>query len=286
MRVSLLSPRREPTEVEDRAAVSELIRRQRVGRRGRRARMSRVRRSRRALIGIAAVVTVALAAGALGGGWLLTAARFAVVEVEVRGNSRLTRERILDAVAIEAGVNLFRLDARTALSRVEAMPEVRRAELIRSLPNRVTLVVEERRPFTLVHAGRLHWVDEAGIVIGRETRAVPLALPVISGLTPDELARAGRAPSGRVTAGVSLIRNLLRSGSPLLQHVSEIDVGRAEGPVLYMVDGVEVRLGAEDWEARLPRLQGVLAQVAASGQAVTSIDLRFRDQVVLKTAGR
>jgi hypothetical protein len=30
----------------------------------------------------------------------------------------------------------------------------------------------------------------------------------------------------------------------------------------------------------------VLAQLRASGQTVTSIDLRFRDQVVLKTAKR
>ena len=49
-------------------------------------------------------------------------------------------------------------------------------------------------------------------------------------------------------------------------------------------DGVEVRLGKDDWEARLGRLQGVLAQLEASGEAVTSVDLRFRDQVVLKTA--
>jgi cell division septal protein FtsQ len=48
------------------------------------------------------------------------------------------------------------------------------------------------------------------------------------------------------------------------------------------VDGIEVRLGADEWEARIPRLIGVLAQVASSGEAVSAIDLRFRDQVVLK----
>ena len=67
---------------------------------------------------------------------------------------------------------------------------------------------------------------------------------------------------------------------------SEIDVSRPDGPVLYTVEGVEVRLGAEDWEARLGRLQGVLAQVRAGGEPVSAIDLRFRDQVVLKTVAR
>jgi cell division septal protein FtsQ len=56
--------------------------------------------------------------------------------------------------------------------------------------------------------------------------------------------------------------------------------------VLYTVDGIEVRLGADDWEARLGRLQGVLAQVRSGGEVVGTIDLRFRDQVVLKTVTR
>jgi cell division septal protein FtsQ len=57
-------------------------------------------------------------------------------------------------------------------------------------------------------------------------------------------------------------------------------MSRAEGPVLYTVDGVEVRLGSEEWEERLARLEGVLAQVAT--QDVQGVDLRFRDQVVLR----
>jgi hypothetical protein len=47
-----------------------------------------------------------------------------------------------------------------------------------------------------------------------------------------------------------------------------------------------VRLGVDEWAGRLARLEGVLEQIAATGQAVNSIDLRFRDQVVLKGAPR
>jgi cell division septal protein FtsQ len=146
--------------------------------------------------------------------------------------------------------------------------------------------VEERRPFTLAHAGRLHWIDEQGVSLGAETRAVVPQAPVITGLGPADLAAADGMPAPRVAAGISLLRVLLRSETALLRQISEIDVSRPDGPVLYTVEGVEVRLGAEDWEARLGRLQGVLAQVRAGGEPVTSIDLRFRDQVVLKTVAR
>ena len=87
-------------------------------------------------------------------------------------------------------------------------------------------------------------------------------------------------PTARCPRGAA--RTLLRAGSPLVGQISEVDVSRSDGPVLYTVEGIEVRLGSEEWDARIPRLAGVLAQVASSGQPVSTIDLRFRDQVVLK----
>jgi len=225
-----------------------------------------------------------LAAGGLGVVWLLTSPRFAINEVAVSGASRLTPEEVVSASGIGPGTNLFRLDRAEVVARLEALPLVRRADLVRRFPNRVTISIEERRPFTLVHAGRLHWIDEHGVSLGAEPKAVAPSVPVITGLHPTDL--EGNPPSPRVAAGISLLRVLLRSETALIQQISEIDVSRLDGPVLYTVEGVEVRIGAEDWEARLGRLQGVLAQIRTGGEAVSAIDLRFRDQVVLKTMSR
>ncbi len=56
------------------------------------------------------------------------------------------------------------------------------ADVVRELPNRVVISVEERRPFTLVHGGRLHWMDEEGRLLGASPEAVAPPMPVISGL--------------------------------------------------------------------------------------------------------
>jgi cell division protein FtsQ len=282
-RLSVLSPRRVDRPLEDWGERPALVARQRIDRRRRLVR--RVRSLGQKAMVVAAVAACLGAAG-LGVRWLLTSPRFAVATVEVRGTSRLDPAEVVAASRIRKGQNLWRLDARAAAAGVASLSAVRRAEIIRDFPNRVTIVVEERRPFTLVHAGRLHWIDEEGVRVASEGRAVTVALPVISGLTDEEIAAASRAPSERVLTGVRLIRTLLRAGSPLVAQISEVDVGRADGPVLYTVDGIEVRLGAEEWDSRIPRLAGVLAQVASSGQPVSAIDLRFRDQVVLKPAVR
>jgi cell division protein FtsQ len=218
------------------------------------------------------------------GHWVLTTPRFAVVAVEVRGASRVPAQRILEVSGIVRGTNLWRVDPDLVRGRLEALPEIRRADVVRELPNRVSILVEERRPFTLVHAARLHWLDEDGRLLGEENHAVAPEVPVISGLSEDELATMRTTPGPRARAAIALIRALLRTGSALAAEISEIDMSRAEGPVLYTVDGVEVRLGSEEWEERLARLEGVLTQVAT--QDVQGVDLRFRDQVVLKRSTR
>jgi cell division protein FtsQ len=283
----LLSPRgRGPAPV-DLGERSAFIARQRVGRaaaRGRRARPVRRRWWRRLGMGTALLMVFALQVLAVR--WVLTAPRFAITAIEVRGASRVSAERILAVAAIAPGTNLWRLNPDAVMARVATLPEIRRADVVRELPNRVTIVVEERRPFTLVHAGQLHWLDEDGRLMGEESQAVAPPVPVITGLTDEELTSMRTAPTPKALAAIALIRALLRTRGALAAEISEIDMSRREGPVLYTVDGIEVRLGAEDWEERLARLEGVLAQVATREEAVSTIDLRFRDQVVLKKGGQ
>jgi cell division protein FtsQ len=277
----LLSPRARAQAPAEWAERSTLVARQRVGVRRRRARrLPSFRRAGRVLL------AVLLAAGVMAGAvhWVATSPRFAVTGIEVQGASRVPVSRILAAAGIPPGANLWTLDTRAVVGRIEAMPEISRADLVREAPNRLTIVVEERRPFTLVHAGRLHWMDEEGRVLGEEARAVAPEVPVISGLSEDELRSMRTAPGPKARAAIALIRALLRSGSTLTAEISEIDMSRAEGPVLYTVDGVEVRLGAEEWDERLARLEGVLAQVAT--EDINGVDLRFKDQVVLKRGVR
>ena len=280
----LLSPRAGARDLPDLGERSSLVGAQRVGRA--RRRRSRPRAEYLPVL-VYAVIAAALTAGVAAGiHWLFVSPRFAVTEIDVRGASRLPVERIVEAADVPAGLSLFRVDPTAVAARVAALPEVRRVDVVRELPNRLAIVVEERRPFTLVHSGRLHWIDEEGRTVGEERRAVVSAMPLITGLSDDEIASMRTAPTVRARGAIALIQTLLRSGSTLIEEIAEIDVSRPEGPVLHTMDGVEVRLGTEEWSDRLARLEGVLAQVARDDTRVNVVDLRFRDQVVLRRGGK
>ena len=277
----LISPRNRAAALADMGERSAFVAGQRVGRprRPRSAWRARLRR----LLGAVLATIFTIMAGAAGLHWILTTHRFAVASVEVRGVSRVAPDQILAVAAIPRGTNIFRLNTMGVIGRVESLPEIRRADVVRELPNRVVISVEERRPFTLVHGGRLHWMDEEGRLLGASPEAVAPPMPVISGLSAEELASMRTSPGPKARAAIGVIRALLRTGNGLTAEISEIDMSRREGPVLYTVDGVEVRLGTEDWDERLSRLEGVLAQIAT--QDVRTVDLRFRDQVVFQRGG-
>jgi cell division protein FtsQ len=277
---NLRTPRADGALLVDRGERSAFVGRQRVGR----ARQRRRPGARRRPL-VLVVLTLLVAAPGLGvaARRVLASPRMRVTSIDVSGAARVPAERIAAAAGIERGVSLFSVDPAAAVARLEALPEIRRAEVVRELPDRVRIVVEERRPFTLVHARGLHWIDEEGYVIGEERRAVAPPAPLISGL--DDEIEASPFPSPKARAALGIIHGLLRRGSPLVGQISEIDMGRAEGPVLYTIDGIQVRLGAEDWPDRLARLEGVLAQVATEEPRPSAVDLRFKDQVVFRRGG-
>jgi len=284
-RSGILIPRIAHGSFEDLAERDPFITRQRVRRRLRPS----VARHRPLLrfLGAGLCLGLLAACGPFFLRWLSTSPRFAVARVEVRGAARLTGQELLAAAGIFPGQNLFRVNPETVTSRLEGVPGVRRARVIRELPGRVTLVVEERQPFTLAFiGGRLNWLDEEGALVAPEPRAVAPGLPLLSGLSSEDLA-SGRAPaSDRAVGAIGLLRALLRSGSPLLPRLSEIDASRPDGWVFFTVEGTEIRLGRERWEEQIARLEGLLEQVASGTEPVEYVDLRFKDLVIFKPRSR
>jgi cell division protein FtsQ len=272
---ALSGPRARPEPSVDLASRARLIAKQRH--RARRRGWS----LRRALRVLAVGLTVAGlgVAARVAADWVQRTPLLATDSVEIAGARRLDETVVRATAGIEPGTNLFAVDVAAAEARVAGLPGVRRAHVARHLPGRVTVLVEEREPYALVNAKGLHWIDAEGYLVAADARPGSTGLPILTGI--DAPAPGVAAPSERLRAGLTLLHVLERTSGRLATRVSEVDLGRSSGPVLYLVDGIEVRLGSEAWEDRLARLDGVLADLDARGERVASIDLRFRDQVVL-----
>jgi cell division protein FtsQ len=250
--------------------------------------VGRARRLRRALHALGrllaggAVVAALSVSAVVAADWARRTPLLATRTVEVEGAHRLDPAAVRTAAQLEPGANLLAVDVEAAEARVRALPGVRRAHVVRHLPGRVTVMVEEREPYVLVNADRLYWVDAEGYLVGADARPGATGLPIVTGV---EAPPAAGGPSERLRSGLALVQALERTGGRLAGRVSEVDLAGREGPVLYLMDGIEVRMGTADWADRLARLDGVLAELDTRGERVASIDLRFRDLVVLTPQG-
>lgn len=114
----------------------------------------------------------------------LAAAGFLYTVLDVRGAGRTSALDIEDRLGAPAGSLIFDIDPAKARAEVEALDWVRHAAVMRLLPNRIVVVVEERRPVAMWRAkdgAPAQLVDDGGAVIAGADAASYRGLPMVVG---------------------------------------------------------------------------------------------------------
>jgi cell division septal protein FtsQ len=236
---------------------------------------------------LVAVVAAALAAGlALRLPWKEWRARYAVVtRIEVRGNRYLDADHLAEAAGVEPGDDLLRLDLRRLRRALERHPRVARASVSHAWPRGIRLAVEERVPVLAVDHGTLWEMDSAGVLLPPLESGVLADVPVLTGPDLSRLAPGARVSTADVRRALAWVRALADPQLQLLGQLSEVDPSEAGGVALVMNTGTRVRV--PDWPpeiARLAALRVVLADLAHRGIVAAEVDLRFKDQVIVRPA--
>jgi len=135
------------------------------------------------------VVLVALAAAGLAAaaGWVLFGSPLlAVRSVTVSGTHLVPRSEVLAASGVVPGTPLIRVNTARAAARIEKISQVSSAQVTRSWPNRLVIVVRERTPALVLPAygGGYDIADADGVVLKRVARR-PADLPLYPTVAPE-----------------------------------------------------------------------------------------------------
>ncbi len=187
-----------------------------------------------------------------------------VDHVTVRGLGRLTAAEVQAAGGVHPGDAMAWLDAGAAAGRIEALPFVRRATVVREWPDTVRISVVERRPVAWIDApGGKVVVDGTGRVLESVTDPQP-GMPQLVGtkLVPGVGATVVPVGGARVAAGLT---GLAAAGT---RSVTVTDAGVS----LQLASGSEIRMGAPTQVA--VKLRAALAVLRASeGVEVHYVDV-------------
>ncbi len=222
-----------------------------------------------------------LAGNAVGDDWLRSAGA-RIERIAVRGAGRLAPETIAAATGLAPGEALRAVDAQAVVDRLEDHDWIAAARALVLPGGAVVVSVRERRPLASVPAGQPpapHVVDADGTPFAPADAETAARLPRLApggAVTP-------RQPSEGLARAVALAARLPEYG---LTTPAEIGVPADDDPRGFTLrfEGLAARfvLGREDPEARLAQLAQLVAERPSEVASAASVDLRFRDQVVLQ----
>lgn len=192
-----------------------------------------------------------------------------VADIRVEGRDTTAPSEILDALAAGRGTPILAVDLARAKARLEALPWVRSAMVMRRLPDTLFVKLAERKPLALwQHAGKIELIDQDGAVI-----------PVT------RLDRFAKLP--------------LVVGEDAAGHAAELIHMLASQPVLFARVTAAIRVGGRRWNLQIDNAVQVLLPEEGSAHAwaelarlqnskqlldrqVEAVDMRLPDRLVLR----
>ncbi len=204
--------------------------------------------------GIAAVTALLL----FGYDWTIRSPYLSIRETVVRGCKELTEKEILTLAAVRPAANILTLNPDAIARRIRANPWVREVFIGREFPDRLVIVVRERKAVALIEKGNgLYLVDGGGAPFKRLETGEESDLPVLTGCI-----RGGIIDEGLVKKSLTLLSDIkgIKDG-PEIGMVSEIHGNETFGLSLFTDTGLCLQLGFDGYENKLKRLIPVMADL-------------------------
>ncbi len=218
----------------------------------------------------------------------LHSAIFNIAEIKVSGNEKVYRNEVLALAGIPMGKNIFQVNQQITQQAVEIHPMLKKAEIIRHLPDTLEIKVTERQSWAIIpYKDVFLLIDDEGICIDKLNDLGNENVPII---TMDRLpprVNLGQAVNLRATV---MIREVWKSLTPEDRpNISQFHYKNQDKSLLiYTIQGTEVRFGNLDrLKEKTKKFSEVLkmeSDLQKEGKDVLDyVDLRFKGQAVVKT---
>lgn len=214
--------------------------------------------------------------------------RFDIAITEIKGLQQIAENQVLLKISelAQPDRNLVRFDLDRLRRNLELIPWVKTVVVRRVLPDKLIVDIEERQPVAFARVGQeTLLIDEEGTLLENNPEKLsqadfPVILGMESGYSP-EILRRNRE---RIDLYLKLIGALNRGGAGLSRDLSEVHL-QDPGNVSVILNGdtVLVYLGRGGFQAKFRRYLAASRELKKKYRNLDSVDLRYRDQVVIRT---
>jgi cell division protein FtsQ len=210
---------------------------------------------------------------------------FRVKEIEVEGSRKIPRETLLSLAVIEGMPNLFSVKLKEVTKRLETHPWIEQVRVGKVFPDKILIQVEERKPMAIIQLEELYYIDTKGEIFSPVGEGDEYNYPYLTGLTRRALEKDPTEAKRLISKALEIVRIAGREKLPPLKEISEIHMEKTFGIHCFTkTEGVEVKMGWEDFEEKLGKLSLIWSDLRKRGFSAVSIDCSDLKRMVVKQA--
>ncbi|MFP4499726.1 MAG: cell division protein FtsQ/DivIB [Candidatus Hydrogenedentota bacterium] len=237
------------------------------------------------LIEIAVCLIVVMGVGLAFYRFVRESEHFLVRTLRIEGMQQLDEERVRAVAGVTSSDNLFTLDIAAVRARVEAIPLVKRCEVIRVFPDVVRIRFTERTPVaTVLINSRLFEVDGEGVIVREVDTLAPHEGPFITNVPGLAYAELGDQLEHAALREALRVYEAFR-GISVAQEVTVSEIAAMSRDEIRMFCdnlGFEIRWGRTNPMRQAQNLDVFWRAKAGQIECNQYVDLRFDNEVVCR----
>ena len=137
----------------------------------------------------------------------------------------------------------------------------------------------------IIQLGELYYIDTKGEIFSPVGEKDDYNYPFLTGLTRQALEKDPEEAKRLINKALELLRIIHQEKIPPLEEISEVHMEKGFGIHCFTkAEGVEVKLGWEEFGEKLKRLSLIWSDLRKKGYSAVSIDCSDLRRVVVKKA--
>jgi cell division septal protein FtsQ len=221
--------------------------------------------------------------------WFFENPDYAVRNIEVTTDGKLSRDTILKTADIAEGASIFGVNLLQVQERLRSLPQVEESKIQRVLPNKLVIFVQERRPVAWIVASGssdipptfadAFLVDRRGILLKPKASAPEYAgLPVILGIETSSLVAGQALDKEEVKAALELIRDAAEIVQTRLQ-IQSIDISKEYCLVVTDKQRSVITFATDDLVLQLRRLERLMNYCEKNNKELQTANLMVQRNI-------
>lgn len=206
---------------------------------------------------------------------------FELKQIDVDGNSKITKSDIIKIGDIETGKNIFKYNLNDVEKKLLVNPYIKYVKVSRKFPDKLVITIKENSEYAIIKEGASYiYIGENGLVLSEQKDIKNKNIPLVSGIEikNKKLNTKIKINSDKSNDIILAIDTLKKNN--MSRKIESIKINKNK---MYMKtdDNTNIVLKIdEDIEYNINRLKAILVDLKSNNKKDGNIDLTSKEQAI------